>query len=520
MRLEVVCEDRLGIAQEVLVILVKHGINLKSIETDQKRNIFLNFPGLAFEDLQKLMPALRLINGVEDVRTVPYTPSERGHYELETLLRTLPDPVFSIDLKCRIVVANEAAAIALRLKTEKIVHGGLNQWVHGFSFQRWMEGDEVIAQAAKITMAGKTYLADILPIRVPDLEGQSILAGAVVVLKSVDRLGEQVTAFQRQSDDGFSRIFADSAHMKRVLSQARKMAQLDAPLLIHGETGTGKELLARACHEFSFRGDRPFIALNCASLPDNVAEHELFGFSANAFEGAGEGKRGVFEQANGGTVFLDEIGDMSEGLQVKFLRFLQDGSFRRVGAEEEVKVSVRVICATQKDLPAMVQQGEFREDLYYRLNVLNLRVPALRERKADIVPLAELFVARYSRQLGRPTPNLTKQCQDFVQQYPWPGNVRQLENSVYQAVSLLEGHEIDAEDLQLPSYSSGFGYYDDNFEGSLEEATKRFESNLLRRLYPAYPSTRQLARKLGVSHTAIANKLREYGINKKSINNT
>lgn len=163
----------------------------------------------------------------------------------------------------------------------------------------------------------------------------------------------------------------------------------------------------------------------------------------------------------------------------------------------------------------MVQQGRFREDLFYRLNVLVLRVPPLRERKSDIVPMAELFVARIARQLGRPAPALSRACRDFLSQYPWPGNVRQLENALYQAVSLLEGSEISPEDLQLPTYNDGFGYYDDNFEGTLEEAVKRYESSLLRRLYPAYPSTRLLARKLGVSHTAVANKLREYGISRK-----
>ncbi len=514
MRLEVVCQDRLGMAQELLGILVQYGINLKSIETDPKRNIFLNFPELDFSQLQMLLPEIRRIQGVDDVKTVPYTPAERGHYELETLLRTLPDPVFSIDLKCRVVIANEAASVAMRTPTDKLRGGLLNQWVHGFSFTRWIDAEEVIAQAVKVTMAGRTYLADVLPIFVPDLEGGSILAGAVVTLKSVDRLGEQFIAYHKQSEAGFERIFAESQQMKRVLNQARKLAQLDAPLLVYGETGTGKELLARACHEYSFRGDKPFVVVNCASLPDEVAESELFG-QVDPTTGR-ESKRGVFTDANGGTIFLDEIGEMTPALQAKLLRFLQDGSFRRVGEDDEHQVSVRVICATQKDLTSMVQDGSFREDLFYRLNVLSLRVPPLRERRADIVPMAELFLTRISRQLGRPLPTLSRACKEYVQQYPWPGNVRQLENALFQAVSLLEGHELGPDVLQLPTYNSGFGYYDDSFEGSLEQAVKRFESELLRRLYPAYPSTRQLARKLGVSHTAIANKLREYGISKKS----
>ncbi|MBW8192965.1 transcriptional regulator TyrR [Neiella marina] len=520
MRLEVICEDRLGIAEEILSIMVKHGMNLKGIESDVNRNIFLNFRKLEFSELQMLLPEIRRIDGVEDVRTVPFTPSERNTHELNTILRTLPDPVFSLDSRGRIVLANEAGVIALRSSLEKLQGQGINQFVHGFSFQRWLDDDQADSRNSKVTMNQRTYLADILPIRVAEdenLPSQQVLAGAVLVMKSTDRLGEQVHAYQKQSGDGFERIYGQSQQMKQVLAQARKMAQLDAPLLIQGETGTGKELLARACHEFSFRDGKPFVALNCASLPDNVAESELFGHGENAFEGAGEAQRGVLEIAAGGTVFLDEIGEMSPSLQAKFLRFLQDGTFRRVGDEDEVKVDVRIICATQKDLPDMVQKSEFREDLYYRLNVLCLVVPPLRERKSDILPLAERFIERFCAQTGRPSALISKSCRDYMMQYPWPGNVRQLENALYRAISLLEGNELVAEDLQLPSYASGSGYYDQPIEGTLEESVKRFESNLLRRLYPSYPSTRQLARKLGVSHTAIANKLREYGINKKTI---
>ena len=519
MRLEVVCEDRMGIAKEILTIMVRHEMNLRGIETDPERNIFLNFPELEFSELQILLPEIRRIDGVEDVRTVPYTPSERGAHELHTILKTLPDPVFSLDMRGRIILLNEAAQLALRSSDHKLQGQSINQFVHGFSFQRWLDEEEIEAQVAKVTVGQRTYMADVMPIRVADDSDseKEVLAGAVLLLKSTDRLGEQINTYQKQSADGFERIYGNSAQMKQVLGQARKMAQLDAPLLIQGETGTGKELLARACHEFSFRGDGPFVALNCASLPDNVAESELFGHGEHAFEGAGDAQRGVLEIANGGTVFLDEIGEMSASLQAKFLRFLQDGSFRRVGEEQEVNVDVRVICATQKDLPDMVQKGTFREDLYYRLNVLCLVVPPLRERKSDILPLAERFIERFCAQTGRPPALVSKSCRDYMMQYPWPGNVRQLENALYRAISLLSGHELSAEDLQLPSYSSHFGYFDEVFEGSLEESVKRFESNLLRRLYPSYPSTRQLARKLGVSHTAIANKLREYGINKKSI---
>ncbi|HBV40275.1 MAG TPA: transcriptional regulator TyrR, partial [Erwinia sp.] len=179
----------------------------------------------------------------------------------------------------------------------------------------------------------------------------------------------------------------------------------------------GKDMLARACHLRSARGKKPFLALNCASLPDDVAESELFGHAAGAYPNALEGKKGFFEQANGGSVLLDEIGEMSPRMQTKLLRFLNDGTFRRVGEEHEVHVDVRVICATQKNLTEMVQRGEFREDLFYRLNVLTLNLPPLRDRPQDILPLTEMFVARFADEQGVARPKLSPQLNAFLSRY-------------------------------------------------------------------------------------------------------
>ena len=314
--------------------------------------------------------------------------------------------------------------------------------------------------------------------------------------------------------NSFENFFGSSPQIKQVIEQAKKMAQLHAPLLIQGETGTGKEILARACHACGDKKDAPFVALNCASLPDDVAESEMFGGS---IENSNELQRGVLEAANGGTVFLDEIGEMSRSLQVKLLRFLQDGTFRRVGEDQEIKVDVRVICATQKNISELVAQGVFREDLYYRLNVLALVVPALKERRSDILPLAEHFIVQNCQKYNRSIATISDSCKEYMLQYSWPGNVRQLENTIYRAVSLLDGDELQVEDLRLPDFVESQIYLPDHFDGSLDEQVKRFESNLLKRLYPEFPSTRQLAKKLGVSHTAIANKLREYGIGKTKL---
>ncbi len=519
MRLQIACQDRMGLAKEVLNILVEHGIDLKGIEFDQvTKCLYVAFPQVEFESFQQVMASIRRVDGVTDVKTTNFLPYEREHNELVTLLRILPDGVISIDSKGNVVTANQASLIDLGRSESEIVGQPIQSLLKGFNFNKWLEGKEVLGQTLKLTGNNEEFVSDILPINVTDEEGNVRLAGAVVNLKSHSRLGQQINAFRDDNNESFSSILANSTSMRRVIREAKKMAHLDAPILIQGETGTGKELIARACHDASSRGEHSFLALSCASLPDNVAESELFGYGPNAYPGSGEGgKRGIFEQAEGGTVFLDEVGEMSQELQTKLLRFLQDGTFRRVADENEVKVDVRVICATQKDLANMVQEHTFREDLYYRLNVLSLHIPPLRERKPDILPLAQHFVQRFSHELGKQTPTLSKSCCEYLQNYPWPGNTRQLENSVYRAISLIDSDLIEKEALELPTYTNEFGYLEQEFEGSLDQAVKRFEASLLRKLYPAYPSSRQLAKKLGLSHTAIANKLREYGINKKSI---
>lgn len=518
MRLEIQCQNRLGLAQEVLNVLVGYQLDLRGIEVDPVLNrMYVSFPTVNFEKFQELMAKMRRIDGIDDVKTMAFLPSEREKNELTTLLKTLPDGLIAIDSRANVTVINDAALEALAISKAELKGQPLQTLVKGFNFLRWLEGEEVLAQARRIEIHGKRFVADILPVMVPSETEGEILAGAVINLKSESRLGLHMVAFKKGDQESFNTLQAHSNQMRKVVREAKKMAQLDAPILIMGETGTGKELLARACHAASSRINKPFLALNCASLPDNVAESELFGYGVNAFPGTTDAKKGIFEQANGGTVFLDEVGEMSPQLQIKLIRFLQDGSFRRVADENEVKVDVRVICTTKKDLPAMVQEGQFREDLYYRLNVLSLTLPPLRERKQDVIPLAEFFIARFAARLGRKVPQLTSSCSQFLQSYPWPGNVRQLENALYRAITLLDDVELDIEHLQLPSYNNDFGYLEQDFDGTLDEAVKRFEANLLRKLFPAYPSSRQLAKKLGLSHTAVANKLRDYGINRKSV---
>ncbi len=510
MRLQVFCEDRLGITRELLDILTNQQIDLRGIEIDRIGIIYLNCPEIEFDLFSQLMSQIRQLDGVTDVRKIQFMPSEREHKELSALLETLPDPVFSINLHGKIDLANESAERLIGKPREEIL-GETIQTILGFNFQQWLESQAGEHRSEMAVISGLDYMMEIMPVFVADDNEESVMASAVVLLKSLSEAKMPIAMRKISGDNGFEHLVGQSSRFKHLLSQAKKLALLDAPLLIQGETGTGKEMLARACHQRSVRRDQPFMVVNCVSMPDNAAETELFGFAGSATEPS---KKGIFEQADGGTVFLYEIGEMSAHLQIKLLRFLQDGTFRRVGEEHEIKVDLRVICSTQKKLPDLITAGQFREDLYYRLNVLALVVPPLRERTADIVPLADLFLSQFAQELQQPKPSISDKLAQYLSQYAWPGNIRQLRNVLFRAMTQVDGGELEIEDIQLPENETTSIISDEILDGSLDDIMKRYESGILTNLYRSYPSTRKLAKRLGVSHTAVANKLREYQINK------
>jgi DNA-binding NtrC family response regulator len=247
----------------------------------------------------------------------------------------------------------------------------------------------------------------------------------------------------------FEKIVGSSPALQKVLDIVKKVAKSNTTVLIRGETGTGKELIAGAIHHNSLRASRNFVKVNCAALQENLLESELFGHEKGAFTGADKQRIGRFEQADGGTLFLDEIGDMSPSTQAKILRVLQEHEFERLGGTRTLRVDVRLIAATNRDLPAMVQQGLFREDLYYRLNVVSIEMPPLRERKDDIVPLANSFIRRFAAELKKKIEGLETDAQKLLMRYNWPGNIRELENTIERAMLLAEGRAIAAGDLRL-----------------------------------------------------------------------
>jgi Nif-specific regulatory protein len=247
----------------------------------------------------------------------------------------------------------------------------------------------------------------------------------------------------------FEHIIGSSGALQRVLSVVKKVAKSNTTVLVRGETGTGKELIAGAIHHNSLRANRNFVKVNCAALQENLLESELFGHEKGAFTGADKQRIGRFEQSDGGSLFLDEVGDMSPSTQAKILRVLQEHEFERLGGTRTLRVDVRLIAATNRDLPTMVAAGQFREDLYYRLNVVSIDMPPLRERKDDIQALALCFVRRFVGELKKKVDGLDSEALKLLMRYNWPGNIRELENSIERAMLLTESDQITADDLRL-----------------------------------------------------------------------
>jgi DNA-binding NtrC family response regulator len=270
------------------------------------------------------------------------------------------------------------------------------------------------------------------------------------------RLRHEIDYLRHTQQDiyDFDRIVGASGALQNVLAIVRKVAKSNSTVLIRGETGTGKELIAGAIHHNSLRASRNFVKVNCAALQENLLESELFGHEKGAFTGADRQRIGRFEQADGGTLFLDEIGDMSPNTQAKILRVLQEHEFERLGGTRTLRVDVRVIAATNRNLPQMVASGQFREDLFYRLNVVTIDMPPLRERKEDIPALATFFIRRFAGELKKKLDGLEPDALKLLMRYNWPGNIRELENAIERAVLLTEGPRIGVGDLHLGELST------------------------------------------------------------------
>lgn len=303
-------------------------------------------------------------------------------------------------------------------------------------------------------------------------------------------------------------IVAASPQMLTICRTIEKVAPTDVTTLISGETGTGKELLARALHDLSHRADKPFAAINCAAIPETLLESELFGYEKGAFTGATQSKKGKIESANGGTLFLDEIGDMPMPLQAKLLRFLQERVIDRVGSINPIPVDVRVVCATHRDVRSLIDAGDFREDLYYRISEITLDVPSLRERDGDALVIAQSLLKSLGKQMDRPTLSFSEDAVGAINSYNWPGNVREMINKVKRATIMAEGKRVTAADLELETASNPL-----DTQLNLRQVRETAERQaIMQALQSSNFNMAQAARLLGVTRPTLYNLTDKYKI--------
>lgn len=308
----------------------------------------------------------------------------------------------------------------------------------------------------------------------------------------------------------FSKIIGNSLAVQKIIREVKKVADARSNLLILGETGTGKELIARAIHYNSGRADKPFIPINCSAIPETLLESELFGHVKGAFTGAVVSKKGLFEEANGGTVFLDEIGDLGMGLQSKLLRVLEDHQIRPVGGTQSINIDIRFIAATNRDIESAIRASAFREDLYYRINIITIKIPPIRERKEDIELLVRHFIQKFSQELGKHVQDIERETMDLLIRYSWPGNVRELQNIIERAILIADDEVIRMEHLpECMQNSEAFVQESFDKKLSIEEYTKAF---ILK--YQNGYTEQQLADMLGITRKSLWEKRKRWGMSR------
>lgn len=431
---------------------------------------------------------------------------------LETTIKFSDNGIISIDKDGSVNQINDRAAEILKQKKDALLRRNLSDFLPYSYFSQLIENGQTI-KSQEVMIAGPPAIHCLLSGN-PVINDQKIV-GAVISVKDFKDVRSDIYALsQSQYKYTFDDIHGASSDIEQIKSYAMQIASTDSSILIRGESGTGKELFARAIHNHSNRTCHPFIPINCAAIPEQLLESELFGYEEGAFSGARRGgKPGKFEMAGGGTLFLDEIGDMPLHMQVKLLRVLQERMIERVGGIKSIPVDVRLIAATHRNLEKMVENGTFRRDLYFRLNVIPLHIPPLRSRKSDITVLAEHFLNKYNKKFDTQIDGFTPEALTLLSAYDWPGNARELENSVEYAVNIETGGRIQARSLPASvSKSSSSG----GVNHSLTQRVREYEQTIIKETIKirgdSVEGKKNAARDLGISLPTLYRKLKEHHI--------
>lgn len=480
----------------------------KKILTDKERNM------VAF--VEKMAD---LLAAKAEIHTLLKN-SENSLGELTTVLESAHEGIFAVDRNGYVKHCNEISEKLFKFKKSEIIGNHLSKFMQGSPALKTLRTGEGYTESEEIYKSYRGAFHFIVTAKPFYKDGE--IDGAVISFRDIEeaqKLAYHISA--RVLKNTFDDIIGESPAIKKLKSQAIITARGNSTVLISGESGTGKEMFARAIHYSGLRAGGPFVAVNCGAIPENLIESELFGYEKGAFTGAGEkGKKGKFELADGGTIFLDEIGDMPTHLQVKILHVLQNMRFERVGGNRTILVDVRVIAATNRDLDALIRQGEFRDDLYYRLSVIPLYAPPLREREGDIDILSELFLKKYNSFMNRNIRGFTPEAKRIYRNYSWPGNIRELENAVEYGVNMALGEFIDEDAIPARLMRRGD---EDGFEGEIEDEGRtmdemlgRYEQAIIVRKLKKYGNSsrakEETAKELGISRATLYRKLADLNI--------
>ncbi len=511
MRLKIPNIDRVGLVLDISRVLADRGANIISMEVELNTT-YVETAALPPEVGRSIIEDLRKIPQVLEVGPIDFMPHQIRTEQLKAVMASVGDGIIAVDHEGRIIHYNPAAERIVRIPAHEVIGNLISNifppdipLLEVLKSGNFYNNREIMLERTR-----SHYLTSGRPI----FDQQGRIIGAVAILRDISDVRALVHSVTGQLPLTFDQILFESSSMQRVVTLAKTIARSDSTVLIRGETGTGKEIFARALHAASPRAEKTFVPINCGAIPDTLLESELFGYEKGAFTGAiKKGKQGLFEFADGGSIFLDEIGELAPHLQVKLLRILQDGKVRRIGGTREVPLNVRILAATNRNLEDLLQKGWFREDLYYRLNVIPLFLPPLRARKEDIPLLTQVFLKRYAARLQKPEPTISETALLKLIGYHWPGNIRELENVIERAVNIMTGTAVLKENIVLdPGLTPKAEAAPSADARTLTEIVAESERVALTRAMERYPTSRKLASALGVSHTTILKKIRKYDL--------
>jgi TyrR family helix-turn-helix protein/PAS domain S-box-containing protein len=522
LKFELIFRDRVGIVADISVLIAQQGLNIVSMEVVRKAdraNVYVETEdGTKRSDKQKIFEILCRIPDLLESRVIDILPQEERENRFQVVLDNISDGVVSIGRDGQVTTINRMALRALNRQAQEVLGNNVRSLnLPDHTILDCLQGN-AFSNVKKdlITEKGRfQYFATGRPIR--DSEGQVI--GAVEIAKDVQEIKKLARSFTDPGEVVFSDIVGHHPAITSAILFAQKIADTDSIISIRGESGTGKELFAHSIHSASGR-EGSFVPVNCAALPEQLLESELFGYARGAFTGSRkEGKPGLFEIAKKGTLFLDEIAEMPLRCQAKILRVIQDRCIRRIGGSTEIKVDTRIVTATNRDLEQRVEKKEFRQDLYYRINVLPIQIPPLRERSDDIPLLVDHFLFQLASKLGKRIQSVSSDGMNKLLRHSWPGNVRELKNVVERAAILCDGEQIDVNSI-LFSHEMGQTFNPDISQPaqkkrsgqSIKEALAKYEIGIINDILANSRSIREAAKQLKISHTALLGKLKKYEI--------